>query len=246
MDINSAVAASRLIAQQRALEVTAGNLANSNTPGFRAVRVQFSDWLSRQSNADVPPGGRTIAYTQDRATWRDHQPSSLTTTGNPLDLALTGDGYFTVDTPRGPRLTRDGRFTTTQDGRLTDTGGNAVLDSTGRPIQFGPTDTRISIAGDGTISSENGQLAKLGVVRPQDPMQMKGEGDTLYVAGSPTVPVNAPGVVQGAVEGSNVQPILEVTRLIHTQRQFEFVAQFIQAESDRHKDAIDKILTPAN
>ena len=57
MDINSAVAASRLIAQQHAMEVTAGNMANSNTPGFHAVRVQFSDWLSRQTNADVPPGG---------------------------------------------------------------------------------------------------------------------------------------------------------------------------------------------
>ncbi len=245
MDIATSVATSRLIAQQRAIDVTAGNLANMNTPGFRTVRLQFSDWLSRQTGTTAPPGDRTIAYTQDRATWREQQPGPLRHTGNPFDLAVTGDGFFTVNTPNGPRLTRDGRFTLLADGTLADNAGNAVLDSSGRPIQLSPADTRVSIAGDGTISSENGQLAKVGIVQPDDPMQLTAEGSTLFDSKASTTPVAAPRLVQGAVEDSNVQPVLEMTRMLNLHRQFEFTAQFVQAESDRQRDAIDKLLTPA-
>src|SRR6185437_688029 len=171
MDIASNVATSRLVAQQRAMDVMATNIANANTPGFKAQRMQFSDWLSPQKSG-APQGGGTIAYTQDRATWRERQVGTLTHTGNPLDLALTGDGYFTVNTARGARLTRDGRFGLLPDGTVSDGNGNAVLDTNGQPVKLSPTDTQIAIAGDGTLSSENGQLAKLGVVRVTDPMRV--------------------------------------------------------------------------
>lgn len=102
MELTTNVALSRLVAQQRALDVTAGNLANANTPGFKAERVVFADWLSRQTGTDAPRGGRTVAFMQDRATYREQQAGPLQHTGNPLDLALGGDGYFTVDTPADP------------------------------------------------------------------------------------------------------------------------------------------------
>ena len=101
MDIPSSVAASRLVAQQRVMDVVAVNIANANTPGFKAERVQFSDWLTRLHGSDAPRGDRTIAYTQDRATWREQRAGTLTHTGNPFDLGITGDGYFTVRTPKG-------------------------------------------------------------------------------------------------------------------------------------------------
>src|SRR6202035_564936 len=101
MDITIALAASRLVAQQRAMDITANNIANANTPGYRAERVQFSDWIDQQPGTASPPG-------------------TLTHTANPLDLALTGDGYFTVNTKAGPRLTRDGRFGLLPDGTLAD------------------------------------------------------------------------------------------------------------------------------
>lgn len=242
MDIATAVATSRLIAQQRGMEVTATNLANTNTPGFRASRMQFSDWLSRQTNTNAPPGGNVIAFTQDRATWREQRPGPIQQTGNPFDLALTGDGYFTVEGRNGERLTRAGRFSPMPDGTIADGNGNALLDANRRPIQISPQDTRITIAGDGTISSENGQLARIAVVRPEDPHRMTAEGGTLLEAKTPTVPVEAPGIIQGAVEDSNVQPITEVTRMINDHRQFEFMAQFIQAAFERGRDAIDRLL----
>jgi flagellar basal-body rod protein FlgF len=244
MNIISNVATSRLVAQERAMDVIAGNIANANTPGYKEERVQFSDWLTRQRGTDAPRGDRTIAYTQDRATWRDQREGTLTHTGNPFDLGVTSDGFFTVATSRGPRLTRDGRFGLTPDGTLTDGAGNAVLDTNGQRIVLSPTDTQVSIGGDGTLSSENGQLAKIGVVRPTDPMRLSAEGNTLFSSGSPTVPVAAPGLVEGSIEDSNVQPVTEMTRMMDGLRQFQFISQFVQAEDDRQQSVIDKLLSP--
>jgi flagellar basal-body rod protein FlgF len=204
--------------------------------------VLFSDWLSRQTNTQGTPGEPSIAYTQDRATWREQQAGTLTHTGNPFDLAVTGDGYLTVSTPRGPRLTRDGRFGLMPSGTVADGAGNALLDTNGQPIQLSSTDTQITIAGDGTVSSENGQLGKIGVVQATDPMQLAAEGNTQFRSNSPTVAVASPALVQGAVEDSNVQPVLETTRMMDDLRQFQFMSQFIQAEADRQQSAIDKLL----
>ena len=158
MELTTNVALSRLIAQQRALDVTANNLANANTPGFKTERVVFSDWLSQQFGTDSPRGGAKVAFTQDRATYREQQAGPVQHTGNQLDLAVGGNGYFTVDTPRGPRLTRAGRFTPMPDGRLGDADGNALLDRVGQPVRLSPADTNITITADGSISSQNGRL----------------------------------------------------------------------------------------
>ena len=245
MDLNTAIATSRLTAQQRGIEVTANNLANANTPGFKAQRVQFADWLSRQSGADVPRGGVMVSFTQDRATWRDQQPGPLSHTGNTFDLALTGDGFFTIGAARGTRLTRDGRFGTLPDGTLADSSANPVLDAAGQPIRIPPTARQISIAGDGTISTDDGPIGKIGVVRPNDPSRLKAEGGTLLEAPGGTTPVEQPSLVQGSLEESNVQPVLELTRMISDSREFQFLSQFVQAEGDRQQSAIDKLL-PAN
>ena len=242
MDLNSSIAASRLVAQQRAMAITANNIANANTPGFKLQRVQFADWLSHQTGSDVPSGGETVDFTQDRATWRDLQPGSLSHTGNTFDLALTSDGFFTAETPRGTRLTRDGRFGPMPDGTLADSNGDPVLDTNGQPIRLPPGSTQIAVAGDGTVSAGGTQIGKIGVVRPNDPNQLQSEGATLLNATSGTTPVTAPGIVQGALEESNVQPVLELTRMMNDAREFQFVSQFMQAESDRQQGAIDKLL----
>lgn len=242
MDIPTSLAVSRLVAQQRAMDVTAGNIANANTPGYRTTRLQFSDYIDPGTGTSAPPGARPVIYTQDRATWRETQPGAVNHTGNPFDLALTSDGYFTVSTKNGPRLTRDGRFGTTPTGTLADSNGNPVLDTAGKPIQVSPTDTQVTIAGDGSVSTENGQVGKIGVVQPTDPMRMQAEGGTNFLSTGPTSPVTSPGIVQGALEESNVQPVMEVTRMMNDVRQFQLVSQMIQAEGDREQGAIEKLL----
>ena len=241
MELTSDIALSRLVAQQRAMDVTATNLANAGTPGFKAERVLFSDWISRQARTDAPRGGGTVAFTQDRATYRDQGAGPVQHTANPFDLAVSGDGYFTVDTPRGPRLTRAGRFQPMPDGRVGDADGNALLGAGGQPIRLSPADTVITITADGAVSSQNGQLGKVGLVKPDDPSRMTAEGGRLFRADGPTSPVPSPHLVQGAVEDSNVQPILETTRMMDGLRQFQFTSQFLQAEADRMQSAIDKI-----
>ena len=246
MNIASLVAASRLVAQERSIEVTAVNLANVNTPGFQASRVQFSQWLNPQQTGAALPGEKQIAYTQDRATWRDGQAGTLTQTGNPFDLAVRNGAYFTVSTDRGPRLTRDGRFGPLPNGTIGDGAGNALLDTTGKPLQLAPGDTRITITGDGVVSSENGQLGKIGVVTPTDPMKLQAEGGTLFRADTPTTQAAQAGIVQGVLEGSNVPPVLEVTRMMNDVRDYQFTTQLIQAEDDRIQQTIDKTLATSN
>ncbi len=241
MEVPSYIALSRLVAQSRALEVTATNMANANTPGFKAGRVLFSDWLSRQTGADSPRGGRVVAFVQDRATYRDQQAGPLQATGNPFDVAISGEGYFSVETPRGPRLTRAGRFTPMPDGRLGDADGNALLDTVGQPIRLAAADPRVVIAADGTISSENGRLGRIGVVQPADAMRLTAEGTRTLRADTATAPVSKPQVIQGVVEDSNVQPVLEMTRMMADLREFQFTTQFVQGEADRLQSSIDKL-----
>jgi flagellar basal-body rod protein FlgF len=245
MNIATLVAGSRLVAQERSIEVTAMNLANVNTPGFQASRVQFSDWLNPQPQGAALPGERKIAYTQDRATWRDSQPGTLTQTGNPFDLTLQNGAYFTVATDAGPRLTRDGRFGPLPNGTIGNAAGNALMDANGNPLQLGPTDTRITIAGDGTVSSENGPLGKIGAVTPADPMKLQAEGATLFRADTPTTQAAKPAIAQGVIEGSNVPPVLEITRMMNDLRDYQFTTQLVQAEDDRIQSTIDKTLAPS-
>jgi flagellar basal-body rod protein FlgF len=243
MDNTTTIALSRLMAQQRALDVAADNMANANTPGYKEERVQFSDWISRQNGTDTARLERSFAYVQDRATYRDQRDGTLTMTANPLDLAISGNGYFTVGTPGGPRLTRAGRFQLQPSGTIADNDGNRLLDTNGQPIQLSPADTQISVAADGTISSENGQIGKIGIVQPADLNQMQAEGSRLFSANSLTTPVASPKIVQGAVEDSNVQPIRELTAMMNELREFQFTTQFLQGESDLSTQAIQKLLS---
>jgi flagellar basal-body rod protein FlgF len=239
------IALSRLISQQRGIDVTAENIANANTPGYKAERMQFTDWLNRQHNIKGPTGGDIIYYTQDRATYRDQRSGPISMTGNPLDLAITGQGYFTLNTPNGPRLSRSGHFERMPDGTIADGAGNPLLDINGQPLQLAPEDTQIMVAGDGTLSTENGEIGQIGIVQPADPMQLSAEGNRLFLSNSPTSPVAQPNLTQGAIEESNVQPIIEMTRMLNDTRQFQMVTQFVQEEATRQQDAIGKILTPA-
>lgn len=244
MNIATAVATSRLIAQDRAMDVTATNLANMTTNGYKALRVQFADWLSPQRGGAVPQGGRTVAYTQDRATWRDQRAGPLTQTGNPLDLALPGDGFFSVETANGPRLTRAGRFGLTADGTIADASGQALLDTNNRPIRVPANETQITVTPDGTVRGKQGQLGKIGVVRPDDPARLQPTGDNLFRTDGPTQPVERPKVLQGMLEGANVEPVRETTRMMRELREFQFASQFVQAESERQQSAVDRILRP--
>lgn len=238
MDNPTSIVMSRLMAQTRAMDVTASNIANSSTPGFRAGRMMFADWLLPEPNATE----RRAAFVQDRATYFVRDPGPMTHTGNPLDLTLADpNAFFSVQTVNGTRLTRAGHFTRSATGGVVDEAGDAVLDTAGQPLTLSPADRTVTVAGDGTIGSENGRVGKIGVVTPDDPTAITPEGGRLFVARGTTTPDASPRVVQGAVEGSNVQPITEITRMTADLRSFQLAAQFIQSEAEREQSAIDKL-----
>ncbi len=249
MQIASLIAASRLIAEQDAMAMIADNLANANTPAYEAERMQFTDWLG-PSHPTFRAAGvlGSIAFVEDRGTWRDRMSGAFRRTGNPFDLAVGNpDAWFTVRTPRGVRLTRAGDFSLSANGTVVDRNGDPLLDINGRPITLQTTDTGISIAADGTLSSiESGVVAQIGLVRPTNPNAMTAEGGWLFNPGGATTKVTAPELEQGMIEDSNVQPILEITRMIDAERQFSFLADFIQAESDRRQNATTKITSTSS
>lgn len=235
MQNTTTIALSRLTAQQRAMDVTATNIANASTPGYRGARTLFTDWLVRSE------GGQQIAYTQDRATYRDNAQGPLTHTGNALDLALSGEGYLTVGTANGPRLMRGGHFELDAQGAIIDGQGNALLDTAGSPLRISTADTQLTIASDGTLSSENGRIGRIGVVQPDDERHLRSEGGRLFISDGPTQQVARPKVSQGVIENSNVQPALELTRMMNALREFQFASEFVRTESERQQGAIDKL-----
>ncbi|WP_149535816.1 flagellar basal-body rod protein FlgF [Siccirubricoccus phaeus] len=242
MDTPGYVILSRLGAQMRATAVVANNLANADTPGFRSEREVFTRYLQTDPMAEQPRGAGSVAYTVDRATWRNIQQGPMTTTANPLDVAIQGEGYFAIETPRGERFTRAGRFSLNQEGRLVDAEGQDVLNEQGGPILFAPGDTRIEIMGDGTIRTENGVVGKLRIVRFADPRRLRAEGGRLFAADDAPEPVARPQLLQGAFEGSNVSAVREMVRLTEESREFAMVTQFAEREGERLQNAVERIL----
>ncbi len=157
-------------------------------------------------------------------------------------MALGSDGYFAVQTPQGVRLTRAGHFELSAQGAIVDTEGNPLLDAAGKQLQVSSVDTTLTIAADGTLSSQNGRIGRVGVVVPDRASDLKAEGGRLFSVAGPTRPVAAPGVVQGTVEASNIQSTQELTRMMNDLREFQFTSQMVQAEADRQQGAIDRII----
>ena len=243
MDSPGYILLARLALQERSTQVLAHNIANADTPGFRAMRPVFGQMMVAAQGAGGLKVDKGMAFPQDRATWRDMDQGSVQNTGNPLDVALNGEGFFVVETPRGERYTRAGRFSIGANGRLVDQEGNAVLDSRGRPIAFSAQDTQIDITGDGSIRTENGDIAKLRVVRFEKPQNLIAEGNRLMDAKNEApLPMDRPAITQGALEGSNVHPILEMTRLTAEMREFQYASQFTEREGERINNSVERIL----
>jgi len=235
------IALSRMVAQQRALDVRANNIANADTPGFKGESVMFSDYLLQQRGLPTPPGGATVQMVQDRATWRDFQAGQMEKTGNALDFALRGDGFFTVSTPRGLRYTRAGRFSISQTGQIVDMGGNPLVGTDGKPIILGPDDVNLTVTSDGSISSDAGPVGKFRIVQFANQQAIKAEGNLLFNGNQPPTVMAQPNVMQGTVESANVQPIVQLTQMMTEMRDFQFASQFIDAEAKREQSAIDQI-----
>lgn len=233
------VSLSRQMALQRQMDVVANNMANINTTGFKAEDLLFEQYDMPGAADNEFPGSQTVAYTQDWATVHNTINGPLDQTGNPLDVALSGEGFFTVSTAAGNRYTRAGSFAINAQGYLVDLNGNQVLSDSG-PIHFDSSDTDITISKDGTVSTSQGSKGKLAVVEFADPQQLKREGSNLW-SGQGAQPATNTTVVQGSIERSNVSGVTEMTQMIQVQRAYEQLATLMQQQDDLRNTAVQKL-----
>lgn len=215
-------ALSGAIANERALEVTANNLANVSTTGFKgdriAERTEFAKELDRQSPVD-----QQVAVDEVRI---DMRQGSLHETKNPLDVAAANDGFFVINTPEGERYTRAGHFVLDGSGRLMTPDGNPVQGEGGN-IDIGITGT-VRILDDGSVVRDNVTVDRLKMVRFDNPAGLTREGSTNFSEGNQTPQTVEANVHSGFVENSNVSPVRGMTDLISISRSHELMHRAIE------------------
>lgn len=232
------VGLSRQVTLQRALQITANNVANADTAGFKLEAPMVRE------EALTPPGAEgPVAYVLDQGVARDFSQGAMNQTGAPLDLAIEGDAFFGVETGAGVRYTRDGRFTTDAQNRLVTRAGDAVHGAGGRPITLNPAAGEPTIAADGTVRQGAQTVGKIEVVRFADVAVLSKAGDNLFVAPADAAPAPAPDarVRQGMVEASNVKPVIEITNLIEITRTYERIAKLMDQAGDLSSRAIERL-----
>src|SRR5260221_3959164 len=235
MQAASYIALSSQLALHRQMDVIANNMANSSTPAFKAERMLFAEFLKRGA-ANQP-----LSFVQDLGTMRDPKQGPIARTGNSLDLALQGDGYLKVETPLGIRYTRNGRFQLDGSGQVVTAQGYPVLGDGDRPLSV-PTDAQdITVTRDGTLSTPQGEAGRISIVRFDNERDLVPASGGLYVTEALPTPASDTVIVQGMIEESNVEPIIEMTRMMTISHNFNFAKDLGDSESDRTRSAIDKL-----
>ena len=234
------ISLSRQIALQHQMDVVANNMANITTTGFKASDLMFEDFLMPVAKDNDFSGlDRDLHFTQDWSTVHDMSAGAIEQTGNPLDVALMGDGFLNVQTPDGPRFTRSGSLAIDASGVLVDLNGNPVLCESG-PVSFDDSDIDITIAADGTITTNNGGKGKLKLTEFTDPQILAREGDN-YFSGPAGTPAAGTRLLQGSIERSNVSGVTELTTMIRVQRAYQSLASLMQRQDELRTSAVQRL-----
>ena len=244
MDNSLLVSLSHQLASYRAMDVIANNIANVSTPGFKREAAKFEEFVAMMVPAEGQTGLQPVSFVKDAGVMRDSSQGNIEQTGATYDLAISGKGYFAVQTPAGMRYTRDGHFTLDGSGNLVTSQGYQVQGD-GGAITIAPTDGEINIAPDGMISSVvNGvgnQLGKIKVVDFADNSLLTKRGSSLYSTGQTPVTPPVVNIRQGALEASNVQPVIEISKMLEVQRAYEATANLSKSQEDMMRQAIERL-----
>jgi len=240
MDNTMYVALSRQMTLRREMDIVANNIANSDTTGFKVesamVRTDASD------KARMVDGPKSLKFVIDDGVIRDFSQGTLRQTGGTFDLGIEGQGFFKIETAEGERYTRDGRFTLSPDGRLTNQFGDAV-GGEGGEITVNPEEGPVTIAADGTVSQNGERVGKIAVVAFDDLSALSKDGNNLLRNTSNIQPVAATAarVKQGMLEGSNVNSVMQITRLIEVSRAYESMARTIEGSSELSRRSVERL-----
>jgi len=227
MDNPGYVALSRQSGLMRELNTISNNIANLATNGYRREGAVFAEHVERLQNGD---GSLSLAVMNRH--FIDLSEGEVTKTGNPLDFAIEGQGFFLVETPAGQRLTRDGAFSLNAESELVNSSGARVLDESGGAILVPQGGKTINVTEEGVIFADGQAVSRIGVVA-SDAAALIREGANLFRANAEIEPVENARVRQFAIEGSNVSPVTELARLIEVQRTYEMGKGLTDNENDR-------------
>lgn len=239
MENSGYIALARQVALDRALDIAANNLANLRTSGYKAEKLLFQEFLQRQTSPVTPPN--QMSSVVQVGTFTDFRPGDFENTGNSLDFAIQGDGFFAVQTAQGPRYTRAGSFQLDGTGQLVTRDGLPVLDSGGSAIQLPPEGQQILVDGQGRVAVDGNVVGQIGVLAFADPQALVREGDGLYSSSAQPVPSEDARLIQGMVEAANVQPVLEITRMMDILRSFQGAQHAVDSQHEMAMHAIGKI-----
>ena len=249
MDNSLLVSLSQQLAAYRSIDVIANNLANASTPGFKREAAKFEEFVVQVRPAEDQVGPQSLSFVKDAGVLRDLAQGELRGTGAPLDFAINGKGFFTVQTPAGMRYTRDGHFTLDQNGQLVTSDGYAVQGD-GGAITITPDDGNISVGPDGTISSilngASNQIGKLQIVDFANERTMVKEGANLYSTSQTPTAATDSTVAQNMLEGSNVSPVIEISHMVEVMRAYQMTATLSNSQEDLIRQAIDKLGSTPN
>ena len=234
------VALSHQMVLRTNMEVIASNIANASTVGFKGEHLMFTEYVDQVANQEP------VSFVRDYGMVRDFKEGSFERTGNSLDLAIRGEGWFTVETPLGTRYTRNGQFTLNADGEVVTSEGYRLLSDADTPIVLEPGDSKISITADGVLTTQSG-ATPINIVAFEDQSALHKVSNTMYRAAPDVDPAPAENaqVVQGVLEGSNVQAILEITDMIQTMRDYQATQKIIEEEHNRQRGAIQQLTEEA-
>lgn len=232
MDNAGYVTLTRQSGLMREMQVVANNIANTATAGYRQEGLIFSEYIKRVE------GGASLSMATANVRNTSLVQGGLTQTGGQFDFAIEGDGFFLIETPLGERLTRSGSFSPSAEGDLVTNDGFRVLDAGGAPIFIPPDATDLSVAADGTVSSNGRPLAQIGLVTPTDMNQVFREDGVMFRSEAGTEIVENGRILQGFLESSNVDPITQITRMIEIQRAYEMGQKFLESEDERIRNSM--------
>lgn len=238
MENTTYVGLSREMVLRTNMNITANNIANMNTPGYRGQNMLFAEYVSDPRDNDADP----LSFVYDRGQYQNTKAGPMQQTDNPLDIALTGPGFFSVDGPGDtPTFSRAGNLHIGIDGTLQTSGNFPVLDEGGSPINIPQDASEIKIDKTGVISTQNGQIGKIGIVEFENVQELEAIGNNLYATNGATNAATKTSVQQGYIEGSNVNAIWEMTNMIEVSRSFQSMHSAMEKENERLRNAIQKL-----
>ena len=242
MDPLTSAAASGIRARLESLDMLANNIANASAPGFKADREFYGVYLSAES-ADSPAGANLTILPVVERQWTDFSQGSLTPSGNPLDLALNGPGFFVAQSANGPVFTRDGSFRLSLQGDLITQDGDKIQGEDGKPILLDST-RPVEIGSDGTIRQDGQDVAQIAVVNFPDPTVLAKRGNNYFRTDLSTLPppsATPAEVQQGRLEAANLQPAESAVRLVNILRQFETLQKALAIGADMNRRAVEDV-----